>query len=142
MEAGDKVAQLILGLSPNCDGLHEITADRERGSGGFGSTDEKKEVTFSDMSSAYLNTQKKVKEMMASPDFLKWIESEEGFRNTNCHAVATLFLKNGLSKHSTVTFLITNQPYAPLAVSDIMSIVDEADQMLKNEAFLKKCTVD
>jgi dUTP pyrophosphatase len=40
MKAGEKVAQLILGLSPNCDGLDEITNERERGTGGFGSTDE------------------------------------------------------------------------------------------------------
>jgi dUTP pyrophosphatase len=110
MKAGDKVAQLILGLSPNCDGLDEITADRERGSGGFGSTDLDKV------------TNKTV--------------ADEGFRNSNCHAVATRFLKHGLSKHSTVAFLITNQPYAPLAVSDIMSIVDEAEQMLQNETRL------
>lgn len=43
MKAGDKIAQLILGDSPNCDGLDEITNNRERGSGGFGSTDAPKE---------------------------------------------------------------------------------------------------
>jgi dUTP pyrophosphatase len=38
-KAGDKVGQMVLGASPNSAGLAEITADRIRGDGGFGSTD-------------------------------------------------------------------------------------------------------
>jgi dUTP pyrophosphatase len=38
-KAGDKVGQMVLGASPNSDDLAEITADRIRGDGGFGSTD-------------------------------------------------------------------------------------------------------
>jgi dUTP pyrophosphatase len=38
-KAGDKVGQMVLGASPNSDDLAEITSDRIRGDGGFGSTD-------------------------------------------------------------------------------------------------------
>jgi dUTP pyrophosphatase len=38
-KAGDKVGQMIIGASPNSDDLAEITVDRVRGDGGFGSTD-------------------------------------------------------------------------------------------------------
>ena len=39
MEAGDKVAQIILSMSPNPSGLESITKEKVRGTLGFGSTD-------------------------------------------------------------------------------------------------------
>lgn len=121
MKAGDKIAQLILGLSPACDGQDEITIERERGSGGFGSTDA-------------LTEAQRIERLSTSPECQAWVEAEDGMRNSRCFTAAYFMLKKGISFNGTSIYLTSAN--SALATTEVMAIVSEAEQMVKNEALL------
>ena len=119
MKAGEKIAQLILGVSPDCDGLDEITNKRERGAGGFGSTDAPTEA-------------QRIERLSTSPECQAWVEAEDGMRNSRCFTAAYFLLKKGISFNGTSIYLTSAN--SALATTEVMAIVSEAEQMVKNEA--------
>jgi dUTP pyrophosphatase len=113
MKAGDKIAQLILGLSADTEGQDEITIERQRGAGGFGSTD--------------------CQELYHSPECLAWINTVgEGMRYSNCFAAAKFLLVNGIAKAAVPGILMVQN--TALSNQDVIAIVNEAAQMVKTEA--------
>jgi deoxyuridine 5'-triphosphate nucleotidohydrolase len=107
MKAGEKIAQLILSLSPACRGLEEITTQRKRGSCGFGSTDTTPSVAESIEPPP--NEDEQIEKLMSGPDSPVWKRATGIPMNESyCRSCIAFLLENLVSAEGIRRYIARN----------------------------------